>query len=219
MAPPMIEYIVRYVCFHCVPPYYDCLSRMTTRVSWNTSSGGYSYIGNSYINTQDLQPDMASEVDAILAERLGKDKGAPFKAILRAYELQNDASGQTAQRGTIELGTVVYGYTDLKALWFDRFYKRLQERELTCPGLEKSMISPKLGIEEAVLAFYLLERWKRVGRQQAIEIGRINGSRFTGRKWVNMRTGENFYDKGWFQLRRNRGSHCGCQTSSLLSTK
>ncbi|RPA76176.1 hypothetical protein BJ508DRAFT_331351 [Ascobolus immersus RN42] len=197
-TPTIIEYIVRYVCFHHLPPF-RCLTPL------------YTYPRIRPFPHHTLSPRNSKTPFAInrfVKARLGDYKGSPG---LSGVRWKDRLSGAEA-----DLGTLVRQYTgtSCRPSWFIEFYARLRNREAPAGGI---------GMEEVVLAFYMYERWQRKVRFQEMKLRAKNGAAYakSGSR-VDTKTGRNFYNIEWLWTRDKYPAECRCrpgESAMLLGPK
>ncbi|RPA81306.1 hypothetical protein BJ508DRAFT_113195 [Ascobolus immersus RN42] len=181
--PPIIEFIVRYVHFHCFAPF---------RCTDHPSHSNAPTTANPKVRSGILFKLWDGKWPA--RERLAKTRGAPWWGVVAQVDKNTGTTG--------EVGSLLVGYTTLPMngwMWFPRFYRRLQQRGVQFvednEGV-RDLHMLKLGVEDAVLAFHLVEGWRLRGGTGVTD---LSTSQFVG-EWTR-----GFYDEGWYWKRYGFG--------------
>ncbi|RPA80240.1 hypothetical protein BJ508DRAFT_307624 [Ascobolus immersus RN42] len=177
-TPPIIEYIIRYVCFHRVPPFRCRDVECYWAPHYTVPSGS---------TREEIETFVAHWAGTDVDQWSSRHKGHP-----NAISIRWDGSFADSA----DLGTLVRGYTNLEAAWFIEFYERLRRRG-TAPWCMQGMDTLKFGLLEILLAFYLVEGYRKSNEG----------------RWRNQEPGINFFDWGWFESRRvlmKKKCQCWC---------
>ncbi|RPA78537.1 hypothetical protein BJ508DRAFT_155216 [Ascobolus immersus RN42] len=134
IAPSIIEFIARFVSFHRTPPF-----RCKYEVSWAPPRKIISRPGQYQL-----------QIGTVLKGNINP----------RAYRYNDEIDPSS---DVLEFAALVEGYTELSHKWFEGYLQHLQKNSpsfVEGPGKDHTMMNMQLGIEEAVLASYLLDGWR-----------------------------------------------------------
>ncbi|RPA81934.1 hypothetical protein BJ508DRAFT_325956 [Ascobolus immersus RN42] len=175
--PSIIEFIARYVSFHRLPPF-RCIHNHHPYIT---------------LSREDVPGSMAIE----LLEQKRAGTPDPKDIIWERHGPEPAA---------LEIKSLVEGYTNLSYMWFAGYDKQLKVRQPSFPNPQKRKIRDlQVGIEEAVLGFYLLDGW--LNKTEYLS-GRIKRRRVTKRS-----DGRYFYDSSWFYMTERLAEGYGCRCS------
>ncbi|RPA80237.1 hypothetical protein BJ508DRAFT_327545 [Ascobolus immersus RN42] len=195
-TPSIIEYIVRYVCYHRLAPF-RCKDVSSV------------YPPHCMIPDKCRKPN---DIMTFIDTHRGRITPYARRGGPNALGFRWKESGVPVA----DLGTLVWGYTNLTPTWFIEFYRRLRNRvplfeSSAGTQSQPSMANLSFGMEEVVLASYLLKGWKdSVKRLEEDPFG-IYGSMFLSRYGDELKTGKIFFDLDWFRSRdRKEHEECRC---------